>query len=76
MKFESISLLLSWTELGALLSILFRFGHTLELIVNTQRELRRAIHRLSEHRGGQNAFAGPKIAPLPSPLTRAPMLRT
>ena len=50
MSFETISLLLSWVELGALLAILFRLGHTFELIANTQRELRRAIHHLGERR--------------------------
>jgi hypothetical protein len=48
MNFETISLLLSWTELGALLAILFRLSSTFQLIANTQRELRRAIHDLSE----------------------------
>jgi hypothetical protein len=50
MSFETISLLLSWLELGALLAIVFRLGHTFELIANTQRELRRAIHHLGERR--------------------------
>jgi hypothetical protein len=49
MNFETISLLLSWLELGVLLAILFRLGHTFELIAKTQRELRRAIHYLGEH---------------------------
>jgi hypothetical protein len=53
MNFETISLLLSWMELGALLAILFRLGHTFELIANTQRELRRAIHHLGERRSGE-----------------------
>jgi hypothetical protein len=53
MNFETISLLLSWMELGALLAILFRLGHTFELIANTQRELRRAIHHLGERRGAE-----------------------
>lgn len=48
MSFETISLLLSWSEMGALLAILFRLGATFELIANTQRELRRAIHHLGE----------------------------
>ena len=43
MSFETISLLLNWVELGALLAILSRLGHTFELIANTQRELRRTI---------------------------------
>ena len=50
MSFETISLLLNWAELGALLAILFRLGHTFELIASTQRELRRAIHHLGERR--------------------------
>jgi hypothetical protein len=48
MSFETISLLLNWLEMGALLAILFRLSHTFELIASTQRELRRAIHRLGE----------------------------
>ena len=67
MNFETISLLLSWMELGALLAILFRLGHTFDLIANTQRELRRAIHHLGEHRGAHNAFAGLEIAPVSAP---------
>ena len=50
MSFETISLLLNWVQLGVLLAILFRCGHTFQLIANTQRELRRAIHRLGERR--------------------------
>ena len=50
MSFETISLLLNLVELGALLAILFRLGHTFDLIANTQRELRRAIHHLGERR--------------------------
>ena len=48
MSFETISLLLSWVQLGVLLAILFRLHHTFDLIANTQRELRRAIHRLGD----------------------------
>jgi hypothetical protein len=43
MNFETVSLLLSWVELGVLLAILFRLGRTFELIANTQRQLRRTI---------------------------------
>ena len=43
MSFETISLLLNWMALGALLAILFRLFGTFELIGNTQREMRRAI---------------------------------
>ena len=53
MSFETISLLLSWSEMGALLAILFRLGATFELIANTQRELRRAIHHLGETRAAE-----------------------
>ena len=53
MSFETVSLLLSWVELGALLAILFRLGHTFELIASTQRELRRAIHHLGERRANE-----------------------
>jgi hypothetical protein len=61
MSFETISLLLNWLEMGALLAILFRLSSTFELIASTQRELRRTIHR--ERRGAElginNAFDGP-----------------
>jgi len=50
MGFETISLLLNWMELGVLLSILFRLGHTFQLIASTQRELRRGIHHLGARR--------------------------
>ena len=60
MSFETISLLLNWLEMGALLAILFRLSSTFELIAATQRQLRRAIHQLSERRaaelGVHNAF--------------------
>jgi hypothetical protein len=65
MSFETVSLLLNWLQMGALLAILFRLSHTFELIANTQRELRRAIHHLGEHRadepGINNAFSRPSI---------------
>ena len=65
MSFETVSLLLSWVELGVLLAILFRLGHTFELIASTQRELRRAIHHLGERRatelGVNTTFGGPEI---------------
>ena len=48
MSFETISLMLNWLQLGALLAIMFRLAHTFDLIANTQRELRRAIHHLGE----------------------------
>ena len=63
MSFETISLLLNWLEMGALLAILFRLSSTFNLIANTQRELRRAIHHLGQGRaaelGVNNAFDGP-----------------
>jgi hypothetical protein len=61
MRFETISLLLSWLQMGVLLAILFRLSSTFNLIANTQRELRRAIHHLGERRanelGVRDAFA-------------------
>jgi hypothetical protein len=63
MSFETISLLLNWLEMGALLAILFRLSNTFELIASTQRELRRAIHHLGERRAAElginNALDGP-----------------
>jgi len=65
MNFETISLLLSWVELGVLLAMLLRLGRTFELIANTQRELRRAVNRLGEQRAAElnNSLGGPGIAP-------------
>lgn len=68
MRFETVSLLLNWLEMGALLAILFRLARTFDLIASTQRELRRAIHHLGDRRAAElgnhdnNAFAGPGIA--------------
>jgi hypothetical protein len=66
MSFETVSLLLNWMEMGALLAILCRLSSTFELIASTQRELRRAIHHLGERRTAElsinNAFGGPGIA--------------
>ena len=53
MNFETTSLLLNWMELGVLLAMLFRLSSTFELIANTPRELRRAIHHLGERRGAE-----------------------
>jgi hypothetical protein len=50
MSCETMSLVLNWMELGVQLAILFRLSSTFELIANTQRELRRAIHSLGERR--------------------------
>ena len=65
MSFETISLLLNWMEMGVLLAILFRLSYTFELIANTQRELRRAIHNLGERRvpqlGINSGFDGPRF---------------
>jgi hypothetical protein len=56
MSFETISLLLNWMELGALLAILFRLSSTFNLIANTQRELRRAIRNLGERRASEQGI--------------------
>ena len=57
MSFETISLVLNWMELGALLAILFRLSSTFNLIANTQRELRRTIHHLDDrHAPANDAF--------------------
>lgn len=65
MTFETISLLLNWMEMGALLAILFRLSSTFELIASTQRELRRAIHHLGDRRapeiGIENRFSRPEL---------------
>jgi hypothetical protein len=59
MSFETVSLLMNWLELGVLFAILSRLSRTFDLIASTQRELRRAIHHLSEYRatelGSQDA---------------------
>ena len=65
MSFETISLMLNWLQLGALLVIMFRLAHTFDLIANTQRELRRAIHHLGEQvaePGLDDASAGSRSA--------------
>ena len=79
MSFKMISLLLSWAELGALLTILFRLAHTFDLIANTQRELRRAIYHLGErhaneldNRPARSESQGPWCA---APSTRVPVPR-
>lgn len=64
MSFETVSLLLNWLQMGALLAILFRLGHTFELIASTQRELRRAIHHLerrSTEPGTNSAFGAGSV---------------
>lgn len=74
MSFETISLLLNWLQLGALLTIMFRLARTFDLIANTQRELRRAIHHLRDRRAtelGFNDAADSSPLPRPSPQFRA-----
>jgi hypothetical protein len=65
MRFETVSLLMNYLEIGVLLAILFRLGRTFELIANTQRQLRRTIYYLGEHHaaelGVNNALDGPSI---------------
>jgi hypothetical protein len=70
MSFETISLLLNWMEMGALLAILFRLSATFDLIANTQRELRRAIHHLGEQRAGDLTI---KSEPAMASVSRSPM---
>jgi hypothetical protein len=72
MSFETISLLLNWLELGALLAILFRLANTHDLIANTQRELRRAIHHLGERRTGDVAI---NSEPAMASVSRSPHAR-
>jgi hypothetical protein len=80
MSFETISLLLNWMEMGALLAILFRLSSTFELIASTQRELRRAIHHLGERHatelGINNAVGGPGALVSRSPHSSAGMEST
>jgi hypothetical protein len=65
MSFQTVSLLMNYLEIGVLLAILFRLGRTFELIANTQRQLRRTIYHLGEHRpnepGLANALDGANI---------------
>jgi hypothetical protein len=79
MSFETVSLLLNWMEMGALLAILFRLSSTFNLIANTQRELRRAIHHLGERPGaelGTNTLSvGRGSRRLPDPRIRVPVPR-
>jgi hypothetical protein len=67
MSFEKISLLLNWVRLGVLLAILFRLHHTFDLIATTQRELRRAIHHLGDHRATEPSSDRTRVG---DPLTR------
>jgi hypothetical protein len=89
MSFETISMLLNWMEMGALLAILFRLSSTFDLTANTQRELRRAVHRLGDRRDAEldvnNAFSGPGIGlaslpgigvPTPNVPTICPICRS
>lgn len=76
MSFETISLLLNWLQLGALLAIMFRLAHIFDLIANTQRELRRAIHHLGERRAGEagssDNAAGARSGPAARSMRFAP----
>jgi hypothetical protein len=63
MSFETVSLLMNWLQLGMLLAILFRLASTFELIAGTQRELRRAIHHLGEHRAAEPGINNAPHAP-------------
>ena len=72
MSFETISLLLNWLQLGALLVIMFRLAHTFDLIANTQRELRRAIHHLGERRAAELGFDDARIGSKSAPAPRLP----
>jgi len=55
-------------------AILFRLSNTFELTANTQRELRRAIHRLGDRRAAEPGFpcarASAESATGPDALTR------
>jgi hypothetical protein len=75
MSFETISLLLNWMELGAVLAILFRLSSTFDLIANTQRELRRAIHHLGEHRGAELGTDNVSDRPAVARVSRSPYSR-
>jgi len=57
LSFETTSLLLNWVQLGVLLAMLFRLHRTFDLIANTQRELRRAIHHLGDRRAAEPRIA-------------------
>jgi len=75
MSFETISLLLNWMEMGALLAILFRLSSTFELIASTQRELRRAIHHLGERRPAELGTSYPFYRPGIELPSRSPNAR-
>ena len=59
MRFETISLLLNWLELGVLFGILFRLARTFDLIASTQRELRRAMHHLAGPHAAELSISEP-----------------
>ena len=75
MSFETISLLLNWMELGALLAILFRLSSTFTLIANTQRELRRAIHHLGESRAAELGINNASHEPRMGSVSHSPEAR-
>jgi len=58
-EFRNAQLAAELGAVGVLLAILLRLGRTFELIANTQRELRRAIRHLAEHRGAEPGIAEP-----------------
>ena len=64
MSFETTNLLLNWVQLGVLLAILFRLHHTFDLIANTQRQLRRAIHHLGDRRASEPGIDTTRVAHL------------
>jgi hypothetical protein len=50
-----------------LLAILFRLSYTFDLIANTQRELRRAIHHLGERRVAEADINTTSVSRVASP---------
>lgn len=75
MSFETISLLLNWLQLGALLLIMFRLARTFDLIANTQRELRRAIHHLGDQRAVEPDFDDTYTGSKSASAARLPQFR-
>jgi hypothetical protein len=75
MSFETVSLLLNWLQLGALLVIMFRLAHTFDLIANTQRELRKAIHHLGVRRVAEPDFDDSCAGSKSAPAARLPQFR-
>ena len=75
MSFETISLLLNWLQLGALLLIMFRLAHIFDLIANTQRELRRAIHHLGERHTAESGLDDASAGSTSALAARSPQFR-